>query len=79
VDEDSDSYEDFDLDVDRQAKRPRTILTTSQRRKFKQAFEANPKPCRKVWTLNFRKFVFVRCFFQFQIKSHDAMLYFVGS
>lgn len=48
VDEDSDSYEDFDLDVDRQAKRPRTILTTSQRRKFKQAFEANPKPCRKV-------------------------------
>ncbi|KAK3087829.1 hypothetical protein FSP39_011203 [Pinctada imbricata] len=46
--EDSDSFEDFDMDADRQAKRPRTILTTSQRRKFKQAFEANPKPCRKV-------------------------------
>ncbi|XP_041370837.1 LIM homeobox transcription factor 1-beta.1-like [Gigantopelta aegis] len=29
-------------------KRPRTILTTSQRRKFKQSFEVNPKPCRKV-------------------------------
>ncbi|XP_046336306.1 LIM homeobox transcription factor 1-beta-like isoform X2 [Haliotis rufescens] len=29
-------------------KRPRTILTTSQRRKFKQSFEINPKPCRKV-------------------------------
>ena len=30
-------------------KRPRTILTTSQRRKFKASFEVNPKPCRKVW------------------------------
>ncbi|KAK7094955.1 hypothetical protein V1264_006426 [Littorina saxatilis] len=29
-------------------KRPRTILTTSQRRKFKASFEVNPKPCRKV-------------------------------
>ena len=29
-------------------KRPRTILTTSQRKKFKSSFEVNPKPCRKV-------------------------------
>ena len=29
-------------------KRPRTILTMGQRRKFKQAFELNPKPSRKV-------------------------------
>lgn len=43
-----DSDSDLDVDGDRQAKRPRTILTTSQRRKFKAAFELNPKPCRKV-------------------------------
>ncbi|XP_072294847.1 LIM homeobox transcription factor 1-alpha [Eucyclogobius newberryi] len=29
-------------------KRPRTILTTQQRRTFKASFEVSPKPCRKV-------------------------------
>ncbi|XP_050305373.1 LIM homeobox transcription factor 1-alpha isoform X2 [Anthonomus grandis grandis] len=29
-------------------KRPRTILTTQQRRAFKASFEVSPKPCRKV-------------------------------
>uniref|UniRef100_A0A1B6DS86 Uncharacterized protein n=1 Tax=Clastoptera arizonana TaxID=38151 RepID=A0A1B6DS86_9HEMI len=29
-------------------KRPRTILTTQQRRAFKASFEISPKPCRKV-------------------------------
>jgi LIM homeobox transcription factor 1 len=29
-------------------KRPRTILTSVQRRKFKQAFDISSKPCRKV-------------------------------
>ncbi|KAK9882002.1 hypothetical protein WA026_018854 [Henosepilachna vigintioctopunctata] len=29
-------------------KRPRTILTTQQRRAFKSSFELSPKPCRKV-------------------------------
>ncbi|KAL1456627.1 hypothetical protein WDU94_001342 [Cyamophila willieti] len=29
-------------------KRPRTILTTQQRRAFKSSFEISPKPCRKV-------------------------------
>ncbi|XP_078687537.1 LIM/homeobox protein LMX-1.2-like isoform X3 [Branchiostoma floridae x Branchiostoma belcheri] len=29
-------------------KRPRTILTTQQRREFKALFEVSPKPCRKV-------------------------------
>jgi hypothetical protein len=29
-------------------KRPRTILTTAQRRAFKASFESSPKPCRKV-------------------------------
>nr|CAB3263460.1 Lmx-like LIM homeobox transcription factor 1-beta [Phallusia mammillata] len=29
-------------------KRPRTILTTAQRRKFKASFEVSQKPCRKV-------------------------------
>lgn len=29
-------------------KRPRTILTSAQRRQFKQSFEVSPKPCRKV-------------------------------
>ena len=37
-----------DLDAPKGPKRPRTILTTSQRRKFKASFEINPKPCRKV-------------------------------
>ncbi|XP_045200231.2 LIM homeobox transcription factor 1-beta.1-like isoform X1 [Mercenaria mercenaria] len=45
--DDSDSYDD-DSDSGKPPKRPRTILTTSQRRKFKSAFEMNPKPCRKV-------------------------------
>ncbi|XP_069121888.1 LIM/homeobox protein LMX-1.2-like isoform X2 [Argopecten irradians] len=48
MDDDSDSYEDMDTDNERHTKRPRTILTTSQRRKFKAAFEINPKPCRKI-------------------------------
>lgn len=29
-------------------KRPRTILTSSQRRQFKASFDQSPKPCRKV-------------------------------
>ncbi|XP_055323148.1 LIM homeobox transcription factor 1-beta.1 [Sitodiplosis mosellana] len=29
-------------------KRPRTILTSSQRRQFKASFEMSPKPCRKI-------------------------------
>ena len=29
-------------------KRPRTILTSTQRRQFKASFEISPKPCRKV-------------------------------
>ncbi|KAH9498961.1 hypothetical protein Btru_004052 [Bulinus truncatus] len=37
-----------DLGNSKGPKRPRTILTTSQRRKFKASFEVNPKPCRKV-------------------------------
>lgn len=32
-------------------KRPRTILTTQQRRTFKASFEVSSKPCRKVRTL----------------------------
>ncbi|XP_072227513.1 LIM/homeobox protein LMX-1.2-like isoform X2 [Leuresthes tenuis] len=32
----------------RRAKRPRTILTTQQRRAFKASFEVSSKPCRKV-------------------------------
>ena len=33
-------------------KRPRTILTSVQRRKFKQAFDVSSKPCRKVREVN---------------------------
>lgn len=36
----------------RRPKRPRTILTTQQRRAFKASFEVSSKPCRKVKTLN---------------------------
>ncbi len=32
-------------------KRPRTILTSAQRRQFKASFEVSPKPCRKVRAL----------------------------
>ncbi|KAJ3605168.1 hypothetical protein NHX12_027218 [Muraenolepis orangiensis] len=32
----------------RRPKRPRTILSTPQRRTFKASFEVSPKPCRKV-------------------------------
>ncbi|ESO10790.1 hypothetical protein HELRODRAFT_145961, partial [Helobdella robusta] len=38
----------MDIDQSKGPKRPRTILTTSQRKKFKSSFEVNPKPCRKV-------------------------------
>ncbi|KAL0194182.1 hypothetical protein M9458_012478, partial [Cirrhinus mrigala] len=31
----------------RRPKRPRTILTTQQRRAFKASFEVSSKPCRK--------------------------------
>lgn len=33
-------------------KRPRTILTTQQRRAFKASFEVSSKPCRKVSKLS---------------------------
>ncbi|XP_019614702.1 PREDICTED: LIM homeobox transcription factor 1-beta-like isoform X2 [Branchiostoma belcheri] len=36
-------------------KRPRTILTTQQRRAFKASFEVSPKPCRKVRSLQFNE------------------------
>lgn len=45
---DESSLDDCDADQPKGPKRPRTILTTSQRRKFKASFEVNPKPCRKV-------------------------------
>ena len=48
VGEDSEDYDECESDGGKHPKRPRTILTTSQRRKFKSAFELNPKPCRKV-------------------------------
>ncbi|KAL3320525.1 LIM/homeobox protein LMX-1.2 [Cichlidogyrus casuarinus] len=39
---------DSDSDNGRNCKRPRTILSASQRRRFKNAFEMNPKPTRKM-------------------------------
>ncbi|ELT95963.1 hypothetical protein CAPTEDRAFT_167213 [Capitella teleta] len=42
------SIDENDADNQKGPKRPRTILTTSQRRKFKASFEVNPKPCRKI-------------------------------
>lgn len=43
-------YEDFITRRDgrRGPKRPRTILTSQQRKQFKAAFETSPKPCRKI-------------------------------
>ncbi|XP_069573455.1 LIM/homeobox protein LMX-1.2-like [Brachyistius frenatus] len=37
-----------DMKDPRRSKRPRTILTTQQRRAFKASFEVSSKPCRKV-------------------------------
>ena len=48
-DDDSSLDENDALETNKGPKRPRTILTTSQRRKFKASFEINPKPCRKVY------------------------------
>lgn len=39
-------------------KRPRTILTTQQRRTFKASFEVSSKPCRKV---NKKKYLLLLC------------------
>ncbi len=50
ADDDSSLDENDLMDSNKGPKRPRTILTTSQRRKFKASFEINPKPCRKVCT-----------------------------
>lgn len=36
------------VDGRRGPKRPRTILTTQQRRAFKASFDVSPKPCRKI-------------------------------
>lgn len=36
------------IDGRRGPKRPRTILTTQQRRAFKASFDISPKPCRKI-------------------------------
>ena len=35
-------------------KRPRTVLTTAQRKKFKSAFQASQKPTRKVEIIDVR-------------------------
>ncbi|XP_028394707.1 LIM homeobox transcription factor 1-beta-like isoform X3 [Dendronephthya gigantea] len=50
--EDNSDSEDPDSDTDsdgkKPAKRPRTILTSQQRKIFKSSFEVSSKPCRKV-------------------------------
>ncbi|CAF4050187.1 unnamed protein product, partial [Didymodactylos carnosus] len=47
--DEDDSFEEECLSENRRGpKRPRTILTSIQRRKFKQAFDISSKPCRKV-------------------------------
>lgn len=60
-------------------KRPRTILTTQQRRTFKASFEVSSKPCRKVAAhvssfLN--KIIFVlSVFFQYNFNVHIQKQY----
>lgn len=44
----STDYSERPRDGRRGPKRPRTILTSAQRRQFKASFEVSPKPCRKV-------------------------------
>lgn len=56
-------------------KRPRTILTSVQRRKFKQAFDVSSKPCRKVrlniWIIEIEFVVFDR----FERVSHKKQVW----
>ena len=78
MEDDSDSYEDFDGDLDRAAKRPRTILNTQQRRKFKAAFELNPKPCRKVSILFYFMFIKMSYFLDRTRLSQDQTVTFQG-
>lgn len=60
-------------------KRPRTILTTSQRKKFKSSFEVNPKPCRKV-SLPFKcLYIFIfdgRTLCSMSLLSYASLLYY---
>ncbi|KAK3742896.1 hypothetical protein QZH41_018929, partial [Actinostola sp. cb2023] len=46
--DDSSVHEDDDGDDKKGPKRPRTILTSQQRKVFKSAFEISSKPCRKI-------------------------------
>ncbi|CAH8460724.1 unnamed protein product [Schistosoma turkestanicum] len=47
--DDDELYEmDSDSESGKNSKRPRTILTANQRRRFKAVFEFNPKPTRKI-------------------------------
>lgn len=46
--DDSSAIADDDSDDKKGPKRPRTILTSQQRKVFKSAFEISSKPCRKV-------------------------------
>ncbi|XP_031569658.1 LIM homeobox transcription factor 1-beta-like isoform X3 [Actinia tenebrosa] len=46
--DDSSVHDDEDGDDKKGPKRPRTILTSQQRKVFKSAFEISSKPCRKV-------------------------------
>lgn len=46
--DDTSSIDENDSEAKKGPKRPRTILNTGQRRKFKASFDVNPKPCRKV-------------------------------
>ncbi|CAH8464920.1 unnamed protein product [Heterobilharzia americana] len=47
--DDDELYEiDSDSESGKNSKRPRTILTVNQRRRFKAVFEFNPKPTRKI-------------------------------
>ena len=57
-------------------KRPRTILTMSQRRKFKQAFEINPKPSRKV-SYNRKRNNLIELFITFEF--NDTVFKFVDA
>ena len=56
--EDPDS--DTDSDGKKPAKRPRTILTSQQRKVFKSSFEVSSKPCRKVSEVDFQNLLVAR-------------------
>lgn len=61
----------------KRSKRPRTILTTQQRRAFKASFEVSAKPCRKVgcWSCQYATRYSWSCFPNFSFQGYGCCVW----